>query len=102
VFDVFAIYAPPEDASAFDVHYRTVHVPLSRAMPGLAEFSWGYGDIPEAHVVARMTFADEAHAGVAFASAEGSAAAADLVNFAGAGVQLVRVTREVLAPAPQA
>jgi uncharacterized protein (TIGR02118 family) len=98
MFDVFAVYARPADESAFDHHYRTVHVPLAQAMPGLLEFTWGHGDASESYVVARMTFADEAAAVAAFSSAEGAAAAGDLAAFAGAGIQLIRVPRETLTP----
>jgi uncharacterized protein (TIGR02118 family) len=97
MFDVFAIYDQPLDPAAFDVHYREIHVPLTRAMPGLVEFTWGHGGVASAYVVARMTFADTVAADAAFASPEGRAAADDLANFAGAGVQLVHVPRE---PAP--
>jgi uncharacterized protein (TIGR02118 family) len=98
VFDVFASYARPADETAFASHYRAVHVPLTLAMPGLLEFTWGLGDRPESHVVARMTFRDEESADAAFASPEGAAAAGDLASFAGAGVHLVRVPREPLTP----
>jgi uncharacterized protein (TIGR02118 family) len=94
VLDVFAIYAQPQDPAAFDAHYREVHAPLTRTMPGLAEFTWGHGDAADAYVVARMTFPGAAAADAAFGSPEGTAAAADLANFAGAGVKLVRVPRE--------
>ncbi|MGY1664109.1 EthD family reductase [Geodermatophilus sp. SYSU D00705] len=102
MFDVFAIYASPEDPAAFDAHYRDVHAPLTRAMPGLLEFTWGHGDDPSAYVVARMTFASGDAADAAFTSPEGAAAAADLATFAGAGVSLVRVPRADVAPVGRA
>ncbi|MDT7711237.1 MAG: hypothetical protein QOG20_6844 [Pseudonocardiales bacterium] len=65
------------------MHYREIHVPLTRAMPGLVEFTWGHGGVASAYVVARMTFADAVATDAAFASPKGRAAADDLANFAG-------------------
>jgi len=94
VFDVFALYNRPDDVDLFNEHYASVHAPLTRKMPGLQEFVWGVAESDtDLHVVARMTFADEASADAGLGSPEGKAAVDDLANFADAGVTILRVPR---------
>lgn len=37
---VVVCYGHPEDSDAFDAHYRDVHIPLARRIPGLSGYSW--------------------------------------------------------------
>ncbi|MBL8384573.1 MAG: EthD family reductase [Burkholderiales bacterium] len=96
------MYNKPADAAAFDAHYFNRHVPLAKTIPGLRAYEVNAGPVATPagpapyHLIATLTFDDMAAIGAAFASAEGQATAADLANFAQAGVQMVMFeTREV-------
>lgn len=88
-----AVYGRPEDQAAFDRHYDEVHVPLARAVPGLAELRitrmskrlMGEADI---YLVAELVFPDQETFSAAMASDENRAAGADLANFAEGRVTL--------------
>jgi uncharacterized protein (TIGR02118 family) len=76
-----ALYETPHDPGTFDRHYREVHIPLLRALPGLRRYAVGR-DITALHGAACYLIAelewdtmDELHA--AFASPAGRATAAD-------------------------
>ncbi|TFV52888.1 EthD family reductase [Blastococcus sp. TF02A-35] len=86
-------YGTPEDPAAFDAHYRDVHAPLARQMPGLVRFTVGHPSAmdpsqPAPYLVAELDFDSEAAMGAAFASAEGQAAAADVPGFATGGATM--------------
>ena len=92
---LMVLYNKPADAAAFDAHYFNKHVPLAKKIPGLRKYEVSQGVVatPEGpssyHLVALLTFDSLADIGVAFASKEGQATAADLANFAQAGAQLL-------------
>ncbi|MEO7339175.1 MAG: EthD family reductase [Caldimonas sp.] len=92
---LFAIYQQPKDAAAFDDHYYSKHVPLAKKIPGLKSYEVTRGDVmgPEGkhgvYLVAILEFASMEAIGAAMASPEGQATAADLANFAEAGVDLM-------------
>ena len=92
---LLVLYNRPADAAAFDSHYLDKHVPLAKKIPGLRRYEISQGPVatPEGpspyHLVALLTFDSMAAVGAAFASSEGKATAADLANFAQAGVQLL-------------
>ncbi|NUR02574.1 MAG: EthD family reductase [Streptomyces sp.] len=76
------LYGTPPDPAAFDRHYREVHLPLARKLPGLRRYTLGReatavrrGEPP--HLVAELEWdtMEELHA--AFASPEGRACAED-------------------------
>ncbi|MFI7702835.1 EthD family reductase [Nonomuraea sp. NPDC049480] len=77
-----ALYETPADPAAFDRHYREVHVPLARRLPGLRRYVIGRdpaavrGGAP-CYLIAELEWdtLEESHA--AFASPEGHATAAD-------------------------
>jgi uncharacterized protein (TIGR02118 family) len=99
--DVIVLYRPPADPEAFGRHYRTVHVPLVHAMPGLEAFEVSDGPVDTqggdpVHFVARLRFASQADLEASLASPEGQAAVGDLANFADAGA--IVVTTGVVAP----
>jgi uncharacterized protein (TIGR02118 family) len=96
------MYNKPADAAAFDAYYFKKHVPLAKTIPGLRSYEVNASPIatPQGpsslHLIATLTFDSMAAIGVAFASKEGQATAADVANFAQAGVQMVMFdTREV-------
>jgi len=93
MYRITASYLHPADPDAFLAHYRAVHDPLTRTMPGLAAFEWGVcetpdGSTPPYFVVAVLTFDDRGTALAALGSPEGQAGAADMANFAVAGVEV--------------
>ena len=92
---LFAIYQQPADPSAFDAYYFGKHVPLAKTIPGLRSYEVTKGDVMgmagkhAAYLVAILEFESMAAIGVAMASAQGQATAADLANFATAGVEIM-------------
>jgi uncharacterized protein (TIGR02118 family) len=94
---VVVIYGPPEDASAFDAHYRDVHGKLVLKMPHLKQFQYSTGAVASsnpdrpAHLVAFLDYATQADLDASLASPEGKAAVDDLANFASGGVTILTV-----------
>ena len=92
---LMVLYSKPTDAAAFDSYYFGKHVPLAKTIPGLRRYDVSHGPVatPEGpspyHLVALLTFDSMAAIGAALESSEGLATAADLKNFAQAGVQLL-------------
>jgi uncharacterized protein (TIGR02118 family) len=83
-----ALYAKPDDVAAFDTHYREVHLPLAKKLPGLkkCELSWvrgSPGGEARYHLVAELYFEDRAALKAALASPEGADTAKDVMGFAG-------------------
>ena len=91
---LIVLYKKPADAAAFDAYYFGKHVPLAKTIPGLRAYEVNAGPIgtpqgPSAlHLIATLTFDSMEAIGAAFASPPGQAAAADLANFAQAGVEM--------------
>ncbi|ADU52233.1 Ethyl tert-butyl ether degradation EthD [Thermaerobacter marianensis DSM 12885] len=88
-----ALYQHPDDLEAFDRHYREVHLPLARRMPGLrrvevARVTGSPGGSSPYYLMAEMYFDDDASLQAALQSAEGRAAGKDLMGFAGKIVSL--------------
>jgi uncharacterized protein (TIGR02118 family) len=91
---LLVLYKKPADPAKFDAHYFAVHAPLAKKIPGLRGYgvSSGAVAVPRGespyHLVAELVFdsMDALQAGLG--SAEGKATAADLANFAQAGVEL--------------
>ena len=86
-------YGVPVDPAAFDRYYRETHVPLAKTIPGLREYTISDGPVSALtgtapHLVALLVFDSADALQAAFASAEGQATAADLVNFATGGVSM--------------
>jgi uncharacterized protein (TIGR02118 family) len=77
------LYTQPDDRSAFDEHYLSVHAPLVAKLPGLQRFETGTitlaldGGEHTYHRIAELYFADQDAMSAAFGSPEGSATAAD-------------------------
>ena len=92
---LFAIYQQPKDAAAFDRYYYDKHVPLAKTIPGLRSYEVTHGGVMGmagkhgVYLVAILEFDSMAAIGAAMASAQGQATAADLANFAGAGVDVM-------------
>lgn len=92
---LLALYRHPADAAEFDRYYFERHVPLARAVPGLRRYEVSQGGVttPAAdspyHLAAVLGFDSLASLQQALASPQGQATAADLANFAQAGVELL-------------
>ena len=77
------IYRTPKDPAAFDAHYKDVHVPLAKKLPGLRKYEVSRRPIltpagdPEPYLVAILYFDDMPSMRNAFATPEGKACAAD-------------------------
>lgn len=90
---LIALYSQPEDAVAFDAHYRDVHSPIVARYPKLLGTRLtrpdGVGGRPAAfYLMAEMQFATRADLDEALASEAGRESGRDLRNFAQAGVTL--------------
>jgi uncharacterized protein (TIGR02118 family) len=93
---LIALYATPEDPSAFDAHYRDVHAPIVRRYPGLRDLRLTRADgvagrPPAFYLMAEMAFDSRTDLDAALASEAGIESGRDLRNFAGAGVNLLVV-----------
>ncbi len=92
---LFAVYQQPKDPAAFDKYYYETHVPLAKKIPGLVSYEvtrgnvMGMGGKHGVYLVAALEFASLDAIGAAMASAQGQATAADLANFATAGVDVM-------------
>lgn len=93
---VFAMYRHPADAAAFDRYYYASHVPTAKRMPGLLSYEVTRGPIGTLtgegtpyHLIAILTFASKVALDAALASPQGQATAADIGNFAMAGVDIL-------------
>ena len=92
---LFVIYQQPADAAVFDEYYFNKHVPLAKTLPGLRGYEVTRGDVMGmagkhgAYLVAIVELDSMAAIQAAMASPEGRATAADLGNFAGAGVDVM-------------
>jgi uncharacterized protein (TIGR02118 family) len=93
--ELVVLYKTPKDAAAFDKYYAGTHIPLAKKLPGLKKYQISKGTVASPagasgiHLVATLTFDNLAAIQSALASPEGAAAAGDLQNFAGAGVDLL-------------
>ncbi|MCK2213785.1 EthD family reductase [Actinomadura sp. ATCC 31491] len=93
-FQLIVLYNHPESTEAFDKHYDGTHAPLAARLPGLRSYTVtrpaaGPAGRPPYYLVAVLTWDDEAAFGAAMAGEHGKATAADLANFAGAGVEML-------------
>lgn len=82
------LYKKPTDVQAFENHYREVHTPLARKMPGLkrleiSHFTGSPGGEPKFYMMAELYFENVEAMKAALSSPEGKAAAKDVMGFAG-------------------
>lgn len=92
---LFAVYQQPKDPAAFDKYYYNTHVPLAKTLPGLRSYEvtrgavMGMGGKHGVYLVAVLEFDSMEAIGAAMSSSQGQATAADLANFASAGVDVM-------------
>lgn len=95
VAKLIALYRHPADPAAFDDYYFSKHVPLAKRMAGLRRYEVSRGGVGALqggapyHLAAILSFDSVAAMQGALTTPEGQATAADLVNFADAGVELL-------------
>ena len=94
---IVALYREPADPEAFWRHYREVHVPLAKTVPGLTAISVTTVDRtlvgePGNYLLAELCFADEDTFRSALRSPENAALGADLAHFAGGIVTVFTAT----------
>ncbi|MGI8657247.1 MAG: EthD family reductase [Candidatus Limnocylindria bacterium] len=87
------LYNQPDDADAFDAHYRDVHSPIVSRYPNLrdvrlSKLTGVAGRDAAYYLMAEMLFDSAADLDEAVMSEAGAASAKDLRNFAGAGVTM--------------
>ena len=88
VVKLIALYRKPADPDAFMAHYREVHIPLVRKIPGLTGMELKrvtanpFGGDPAYFLVAEMIWPDQASFKAAMKSPENAAAGKDLMGFA--------------------
>lgn len=94
---LIALYRRPDDLDAFLEHYREVHTPLTRQLPGLERLvvdrvtADAFGGEPEFVLMAEMHFPDAATFKTAMRSDENRRLGADLQSFA-KGIATVLIT----------
>jgi uncharacterized protein (TIGR02118 family) len=92
---LLVLYNQPADPAAFDRYYYETHVPIAKKVPGLRSFTVNAGNPAmlagtiSPHLIAELDFDNMAALQAGMASPEGQAAAADVANFAQAGVTLL-------------
>jgi uncharacterized protein (TIGR02118 family) len=85
-------YDTPDDPEAFDRHYREIHIPLAKKLPGLRRYTISRDHAPirgaePFYLVAELDWDDVAAFRQAFQSPEGKATAQDVPKFAPSGVR---------------
>jgi len=83
------VYETPGDPAAFDEHYRRVHIPLAKKLPGLRRYTVSRNPAPVRgetfHLVAELDWDDMDALRAAFASPEGQATARDIAELVPTG-----------------
>jgi uncharacterized protein (TIGR02118 family) len=77
------LWSKPKDVDAFERHYREVHVPLAKKMPGLRRYTLSRNTSPVRggepyFLIAELDWDDMESLQLAFASPEGRATGADM------------------------
>ena len=91
---LIALYKKPADVSAFETHYKEIHTPLAKKMPGLKKlavcrFTGSPGGEPKFYMMAELYFDTKEAMMSALAGPEGKAAAKDVMSFAGDLIHLM-------------
>lgn len=99
---LIALYRKPDDEDAFWEHYREVHLPLTRTLPGLASVSLdrvtadAFGGEPPYYLMAVMSFPDQATFDAAMRSEENRRLGKDLMSFARGKVDVLIAREEAV------
>jgi uncharacterized protein (TIGR02118 family) len=99
---LIAMYKTPADTAAFDHYYFGAHLKLAKTVPGLIDYDVTRGPVMTLagpapyYLIAVLSFASMASLQAALASPQGQATAADLGNFAAAGVDIYLAESEAI------
>ena len=82
-----AVYDEPDDPEAFDRHYREVHIPLAKKLPGLRRYTISRNaaatrDREAYYLIAELDWDDMTDLRHAFETPEGRATADDVAKLA--------------------
>ena len=97
---VLVLYNQPTDPAAFDEHYKNIHIPLAKKLPGLKSYTVSKGPVraaegdPPYYFVAELVFDSFDDLRNALRSPAMQETAADLPNFAQAGATVLRYDTE--------
>ena len=88
MYKLVAIYKVPKNVAAFDEHYRNVHTPLVKKIPGLRNLvvnkvTGAPGGKSHLHLIAELCFETKEDFDRAMKSEENKKAGKDLMGFAG-------------------
>lgn len=91
------LYKKPANVEEFEKHYREVHTPLAKKMPGLrrlevSHFTGSPGGEPRYYMMAEMYFDNKDAMKAGLGSMEGKAAAKDVMSFAGDLIHMMFAT----------
>ena len=91
---LIALYHPPTDIAQFRRHLVSVHLPIVRRFPGLRTLQYSVEPAfatatPSYAAIVECEFDSEATMQAALASPAGAEAAADVPNYASAGVTIL-------------
>ncbi len=92
---LIVLFGHPEDASAFEDHWASHHVPLAQKIPNVRQLESAKvvgtpdGSEPPYHRVAELSFDGVEEMQTAMGSAEGQEAVGDFQNFATGGVTVL-------------
>ncbi len=80
---LLVLHNKPEDVDAFERHYREVHIPLAKKLPGLRNCQFGRNavaihGVEPYYLIAQLEWDDMAGLQTAFQPAEGRATAEDV------------------------
>jgi uncharacterized protein (TIGR02118 family) len=95
VAQLLIMYNQPADPAAFDAYYTKTHVPIFAQTPGIRSITYNKGPVnliagaSQVYLVAEVTFDSMSDLQAGLASQPAQAAAADLANFATAGVTIL-------------
>ncbi|NDK31934.1 EthD family reductase [Nesterenkonia haasae] len=96
---VVVLYPHPEDPKAFEEHYRNVHLPLAKKLPGMLDHRFslnidaGEQESPYFAIFEADFQSKEAYE-FAMASPEGQAVGADVPNYATGGAIVMHFAAE--------
>jgi len=99
---IIAMYKTPVDTAAFDRYYFGPHLKLAKTFPGLTGYKVTRGPIMALsgaapyYLIAVLSFDSMQSVQLALASPQGQAVAADLDNFASAGVEVFFAESEAI------
>jgi uncharacterized protein (TIGR02118 family) len=92
---LIVLFGQPQDASAFEDHWTSQHVPLVQKIPNVRQVESARvtgtpdGSEPPYHRIAELSFDSVDEMQAAVGAAEGQAAVGDLQNFATGGVTIL-------------